>query len=89
VQVWDAANGRTISTYPGHAYGVLSVAWSPDGRRIASGSWDTTVRVWNVSTGHSMLIYRGHTDSVLALAWSPDGTQIASASVYVCVWQAS
>jgi len=68
---------------------VLSVAWSPDGRRIASGSWDTTIQVWNVSTGHSMLIYRGHTDIVLALAWSPDGTQIASASVDVRVWQAS
>ena len=89
MQVWNGITGGTFSTFRGHSIGVLSVAWSPDGRRIAFGSIDTTVQVWNVSTARPMLIYRGHTDIVLALAWSPDSTEIASASVDMRVWQAS
>ena len=50
VQVWDAASGGHIYTYRGHYNASLgfitAVAWSPDGRRIASGSWDQTVQVW-------------------------------------------
>ncbi len=61
------------------------MAWSPDGKRIASasgveGEGDYTVQVWDASTGKTLLTYTGHTEAVHAVAWSPDGSRIASAS---------
>jgi len=87
-----AVLGTTLITYPGHTYetGVLAVAWSPDGQRIASGSGDKTVQVWDAATGGNALIYRGHASWVNAAAWSPDGRRIASAGWddTVQVWDA-
>ncbi|HAT44220.1 MAG TPA: hypothetical protein DCS90_03875, partial [Ktedonobacter sp.] len=59
--------------YQGHSDNVFAVAWSPDGRFIASGSRDNTVQVWNATTGTCSCIYNGHTHCLLAVAWSPDG----------------
>ncbi|KAJ6456305.1 hypothetical protein DFH09DRAFT_1505558 [Mycena vulgaris] len=71
---------------------VLSVVYSPDGTRIASGSNDNTIRVWDAVTGQLVgepLV--GHSDSVLSVAFSPDGTRIASGSddKTVRVWGAA
>ena len=71
---------RPLFTYTGHAKSVNAVAWSPDGKRVASGSDDTTVQVWNVSNGSHIFTYHGHTDAVNTVAWSPDGRRIASGS---------
>ena len=60
---------------------MISVAFSPDGTRIASGSSDKTVRVWDAATGQPVgQPLTGHTDAVTSVAFSPDGTRIASGS---------
>jgi len=59
---------------------VNSVSWSPDGTRLASGSYDKTVRVWDVATGASVATLEGHTGWVRSVSWSPDGTRLASGS---------
>ena len=68
-----------------HALGVTSVAYSPDGKQLASGSWDNTIRFWDVKTGKPIRLsdhpyLEGLTLSVLSVAYSPDGKQLASGS---------
>ncbi|EMD37410.1 hypothetical protein CERSUDRAFT_49856 [Gelatoporia subvermispora B] len=65
----------------GHTGVVMSVAFSPDGTRIASGSRDGTVRIWDARTGDMLMDpLEGHDNTVTCVAFSPDGTQIASCS---------
>jgi WD40 repeat protein len=67
------------------------VAFSPDGKRIASGSLDSTVKVWDSSTGQELLSLMGHTKGISSVAFSPDGKRIASGSLdsTVKVWDSS
>eukprot|EP00111_Clytia_hemisphaerica_P011712 TCONS_00034406-protein len=69
---------RCTSTIPGHAEAVISVAFSPDGKFLASGSGDTTVRFWDVETETPQFTCKGHKHWVLSIAWSPDGKKLAS-----------
>jgi WD40 repeat protein len=64
----------------GHTSSVSSVAFSPDGKQILSGSWDSTIRLWDVATGREIRTFSGHTSSVISVAFSPDGKQILSGS---------
>ena len=59
---------------------VESVAFSPDGRFLASGSQDQTVRLWEVPTGQSLKTLSGHTNKVWSVVFSPDGRLLASGS---------
>ncbi|GAB6030124.1 Notchless protein 1 [Chamberlinius hualienensis] len=69
---------RCTSSIPGHAEAVVSAQFSPDGRYLASGSGDTTVRFWDVNTETPHFKCEGHKHWVLAISWSPDGNKLAS-----------
>jgi len=77
-QVYPQAN--TLYICMGHASRVTAVAWSPDGKHLASASYDKTVQVWGATKGNHVLTYKGHAGRVNGLSWSPDGKCIASVS---------
>ncbi|KNB04564.1 hypothetical protein FOXG_06625 [Fusarium oxysporum f. sp. lycopersici 4287] len=78
--VWNMATGAEEQTFEGHSGSVNSVAFSNDGKRIASGSYDNTVKVWNMATGAEEQTFEGHSGSVNSVAFSNDGKRIASGS---------
>ena len=80
MRVWDAKTGEHLRELQGHTESVTSVAFSPDGNRIVSGSYDESVRVWGAKTGEHLRELQGHTDWVTSVAFSPDGTRIVSGS---------
>ncbi len=71
VHVWDATNGKQLSTYKEHRDRVNALVWSPDSTYLASASDDGMVRVWNALSGAPLVTYAGHNGPVNALAWSP------------------
>lgn len=67
-----------IKNLIGHTDSVLSYAFSPDGKRIVSGSLDKTLKVWDAETEEETATLAGHTKYVTSCAFSPDGTRIVS-----------
>ena len=69
-----------LKSFEGHSYSVNSVAFSPDGQSILSGSKDKTIKLWDKGSGKMLKSFEGHSNSVNSVAFSPDGQSILSGS---------
>lgn len=85
VYVWNTTTGKTLFTYRGHSTYITALAWSPNGKYIASCDASGTVQVWNATTGKLLVKLPVTAQS---LAWSPDSTRIVTGSDTVQVWNA-
>jgi WD40 repeat protein len=85
------AGTLSLATLLGHSNSVAECAWSPDGRRLLSGSGDTSLKVWDAVSGECLLTLFGHSYSVNTCAWSPDGQHLlsGSADTSLKVWDAA
>ncbi len=94
IRLWNVNTGETERILTGHAgefegvdnghssvEGVKSVAFSPDGKTLASGGGDNVIHLWDIGTGKRKMTLVGHTHWVFSLAFSPDGKTLASGSV--------
>jgi WD40 repeat protein len=89
-QVWDAATGQEILTLKGHTFHANAVAFSPDGKRLATASEDGTAKVWDAATGQETLTLNAHTGGLTSVAFSADGSRLATAGLdgTVRIWDA-
>jgi WD40 repeat protein/uncharacterized caspase-like protein len=80
VTLWDVATGNQLGVLTGHGKGVTQIAFSRDGRLLASSSTDNTIRIWDVAARRELRTMTGHTANIDSMDFSPDAKLLASAS---------
>jgi WD40 repeat protein len=90
-RLWDADSGRGLARLQGHADQVLTLCFSRDGKRVATGGDDKNVILWDADSGKPLWTGRGHALRVVTTAFGGDGREVVSASAdgVVCVWDAA
>ena len=81
LHLWESATGKEVKRFEGHRMPIHCVAFSTDGRMLATGSSDNTVRLWEVASGRERQSLQGHQNGIVSVSFSPDGRLLASASV--------
>jgi FOG: WD40 repeat len=86
----EPAHCRICRIYSGHTDAIFGLAWSPDGRWLASSDRTGSVQIWEAATGTVRLHFRTHRVCALSVAWSPDSHFLASGDTggYIYIWQA-
>ena len=80
VRFWDVSTGAELGVIKGHSRGVSKVAFSRDGKLLASAGTDNTIKIWDVATRTELRSFAGHTASIESIDFTPDGSLLASAS---------
>ncbi len=77
---WRVSDGSLVRKFEGHTDALYSLALSPDGKLLATGSYDQKIKLWNVEDGSEVRVLKGHIGGVYGLSFRPDGKVLASAS---------
>lgn len=87
VSVWESESGLLKSIWPNGNL-VMSLAISPDGKQIATGSYETAIKRWDIESGRELKSMTGHSDYVISIAYSPDGKSLVSGSANreIMIW---
>ncbi|MCL1471867.1 trypsin-like peptidase domain-containing protein [Argonema antarcticum] len=91
IKIWNKSTGKELRTLTGHLDFVNSVAFSADGKILASGSSDKTIKIWNPNTGELLRTFTGHSNGIISIAISRFGQIVASGSAdnTIKIWNAN